>query len=112
MPAIQGSLSIAANTTVENVLTGSQFEFLPYPSAVSFAVVGSAVGLLADINSGSDILTERMAVSGANRVPINPDDYILNDVADTSERLKIRVTNTTGGAITVNYGVIITPLGM
>lgn len=110
MPIIQSSVSIAANTTNDNVITGSQYEFLPYNAYVEVGLVGSATGLEADAYSGSDTLCERMGLSTQNRVPVYPDDFTLNDVAAAGERLKIRVSNTTGGALTCFYSVKITPI--
>jgi hypothetical protein len=110
MPMIQVTGSVAANATNDNVLTGSQFEYLPYNANLEFGIVGSATGLLTDAYSGSDVLCESMAVSTQNRYPIFPDDYTLTDVAAGGERIKVRVRNTTGGALTYFVAVRITPL--
>jgi hypothetical protein len=110
MPMIQQTGSIAANATNDNVISGSQYEFLPQPMALEFGLVGSAVGLLADVYSGSDLLCEGMAISTANRFPIFPDDYTLTDVADTAERIKVRLRNTTAGALTFFVGIRLTPI--
>jgi hypothetical protein len=110
MPQIQNRVSVAANATNENVLTGSQFEYLPYNAFLEFGVVGAATGLLVDIYSGSDVLCESMAPSEANRMPVYPDDYSLTDVATGGERVKVRVRNTTGAAIVFFYSARITPV--
>lgn len=107
---IQKTASVAANTTVDNVLTGSQFEFLPMNAALDFGIVGSATGLEADVYSGSDMLCEGLAVSTQNRFPVFPDDYALSDVAAAGERIKVRIRNTTAGALTYFVGVRITPV--
>lgn len=107
---IQKTASVAANTTVDNVLSGSQFEFLPMASALEFGIVGSATGLEADVYSGSDMLCEGLAVSTQNRFPVFPDDYTLTDVAGAGERIKVRIRNTTAGALTYFVGVRITPI--
>jgi hypothetical protein len=107
---IQNSVSIAANSVNDNVLSGSQFEYLPYAANLEFGLVGSAVGILADVYSGQDILCEQMGISTQNRFPVFPDDYTLTDVAGPGERLKIRGRNTTGGALTLFYAVRITPI--
>lgn len=109
MPLIQGSVSIAANSTNDNVLAGSQFEFLPYDAVLEFGLNGSAIGLNADVYSGQDVLAEAMQVTAQNRVPVYPDDFNLNDVAAAGERIKIRGRNTTGGALTLFYSVRVTP---
>ncbi len=110
MPLIQAQVSVAANAVNDNVLTGSQFEFLPYNAALRFALNGSATGLVADVYSGQDVLAEQMGVNALNRVPINPDDFLLTDVAGGGERIKVRVRNSTGGALTLFYALIIDPI--
>jgi len=110
MPLIQSSATLAAGAVVDNLLSGSQFEFLPYDASLSFAINGSANGLLSDVYSGQDVLAENFSVNSANRVPINPDDFLLHDVAAAGERIKVRVRNPTAGPLTVFYAVVITPV--
>lgn len=112
MPVISGNVSVAAATTVDNVLTGSQYEFLPYDSSLEFGLCGdaNAADLRLDVYSGQDVLMENGAVSAANRVPVYPDDFILTDVAQAGERIKVRVRNNGVAARTLNYQVRITPL--
>lgn len=110
MPVIQNSVSVAANAVVDNVITGSQFEYLPYNARIDFGLVGSATGLLVDVYTGQDIVAESFAPPTQNRFPLNPDDFTLSDVARGGERVKVRARNTTGGALTLFYGVIITPV--
>ncbi len=110
MPVIQNSTSVAANSVNDNVLAGSQFEYLPYNARLMFGINGSAAGLLADVYSGQDIVAESMAVNSQNRFPINPDDFVLTDVGAAGDRLKLRLRNTTGGALTGFWSVNIIPL--
>lgn len=110
MPVIQGSVSVAANAVNDNVITGSQFEYLPYNAKVDFGLVGSATGLLLDVFSGQDIVAESFAPPTTNRFPVNPDDFTLTDVAAGGERLKVRARNTTGGALTIFWSIVITPV--
>jgi hypothetical protein len=110
MPVIQSSTSVAANATNDNILQGSQFEFLPYNAMLEFGLVASATGLVADVYSGQDTVAEAYALSTQNRFPVYPDDYPLNDVAAAGERIKVRIRNTTAGALTVFFSVKITPV--
>lgn len=110
MPVIQGSVSVAANAVNDNVLQGSQFEYLPYNAKIDFGLVGSATGLQCDVFSGQDIIAESFAPPTQNRFPINPDDFTLTDVAAGGERLKVRVRNTTGGALTIFWSIVIMPV--
>lgn len=109
MPLVQNTVSIAANATLENAMAGSQFEFLPYNALLEFGLQGSAAGLVADVYSGQDVLAEGMALPLQNRYPIYPDDFTLNDVAAGGERIKVRIRNTTVGALTAFWGIRITP---
>lgn len=114
MPVIQGSVSIAAASVNDNILTGSQFEYLPYNSFIEFGLAGDANGsdLRLDIYTGQDIVAEALTPNSQNRVPVYPDDFPVNDVAGAGERLKVRVRNTNAGlARTINYLIKITPYG-
>lgn len=111
MPVIQKKVSIPANSVTDNVLSGSQFEFLPWPAKVDFGMLQSATGLVVDVYSGQDTLAESMEPAIAARYPINPDDFTLTDVAAAGERLKVRVRNTTAGALDFYTSTIITRVG-
>lgn len=110
MPMIQVTGSVAANSVNDNVIAGSQFEYLPYNATLEFGLVASAAGMLSDAYSGQDLLCEGMAISTQNRFPVFPDDFTLTDVAGGGERVKVRMRNTTGGALTYFVGIRITPL--
>lgn len=112
MAQFQRSFSIAANATLDNALTGSQWEFIQSPAAeVIFGLVASATGLRVDVYSGADTLAEDLEPSIINRFPIWPDDYNLPDVALQGDRLKVRARNTTAGALTLFVGVRINEQG-
>lgn len=110
MPVIQQSATIAASATIDNLFAGSQFEFLPYDAALRFGFSVGATGVVVDVYSGQDVLAESMIVGATSRIPINPDDFVLTDVAGAGERIKVRARNTTGAAITINYALIIDPV--
>lgn len=110
---IQGTASIAASSVNDNVLTGSQYEYLPFDAFLEFGLVGDANGadLRVDVYSGSDVLLENAPMSAQNRIPIYPDDFSLTDVAAAGERIKVRARNTSAaGARSLNFAVRITPL--
>lgn len=112
MPTVNVRNSMLTGTTVENVLSGSQWEFLPYNASLKFAIVGDAASheVLADVYSGQDVLLESGPISSAARFPVNPDDYTLSDVAAGGERIKIRLRNTGAGTHVVQTSVIIEPI--
>lgn len=112
MPGVQiPQTSVPANSAIDNLLRDSQFEFLPYDADLEFGFTGSAVGLVVDVYSGLDILAENFAVPGTNRFPLYPDDFQLADSALAGDRLKVRVRNTTAGALNVFLRLQIAPGG-
>jgi len=113
MPVIQSTTSVAASSVNDNVLQGSQWEFLPYNAQVEFGMNGDANGgdLRVDVYSGQDVLMENGTPSVQARIPVYPDDYQLVDAAAAGERIKIRVRNTSAaGARVLYYAVRITPI--
>jgi len=110
MPVIQGSATVKANTVTDNLITGSQFEFLPYNAHLDFALVAAATGIICDVYTGQHTITEALQPSIANRVPVYPDDFTLQDVAAGGERVKIRARNTTAGDLVLYYTMKITPV--
>jgi hypothetical protein len=110
MPFFQTQIGVPANATIENVIAGSQWEFAPYDAAVEFGIVGSAAGLVGDVSTGSDVVAEAFSVSNANRFPILPDDYVVQDVVRAGERIKVRLRNTTANQIAAFVAMRLMPL--
>jgi len=110
MPVIQKEISVAANAVEDNIISGSSFEFLRNNAIVSIGLSGSATGLVANIQSGADIVLEESPLLVKTTMPTIPDDMYYNDVGVQGDRLVIRVRNTTGGALTVRAIVQVTPL--
>lgn len=111
MPTVQLSVAVAANDINDNVLGGSQFEFLPYNAFLEFGLQGSAIGLVFDVFTGQDTICESFEPAIDNRFAKYPDEYTLNDVAAAGERVKIRARNTTGGALTAFVSMRLNPAG-
>lgn len=112
MPVINFRQSIAAGAIVDNALSGSQFEFLPYDASLEFGINADANGheVLGDVYSGQDVLMENGPLNSQARMPVYPDDFTLTDVAAAGERLKIRLRNSGAGAHVVQISLRITPL--
>lgn len=111
MPLIAIRTALAASGTA-NPLSGSQYEYLPFDAFVEFGLLTDATGVLATIQSGTDVLQEEgpVQVGTVNQQPKYPDDFYLNDVAAAGERLKIGLRDTSAGARIVLTVVRITPL--
>lgn len=105
---IQGSVSVAANTTNSNVLSGKRFERIPndfVDGELTLACTGSATGLEAELFVGSESVLERSGISTANRIP-QKEDVIAEDIdVAPGDLLQLAVHNTTGGALTFFYRV-------
>lgn len=110
MPVIKKSASIAAGATVDNALSGSAFEYLPYNAQVRYAVIGSGTGIVATVQSGSDVLMEESPISTQNRFGLFPDDFDLSDVAAGGERQIVKLRNTSAGALTYFVTLQVDPL--
>lgn len=110
MPMIRKEVSVAANSTVDNVISGSIYEFLPWNASLALGTSGSATGLVVTINTGSDTVLEESPVPPTNHFPVIPDDMDVTDVAAGGERLVVKVRNTTGGALTFFLLVQLQPI--
>ena len=107
----QGATTVAAGATSGNVLSGDVIEFPERPSRIRVFAAASAVGLLATIRAGSRTVMSESAVSQANRFPLDPDDRVVEDVANQAQRLQLEFRNPTGGSLTVYWAVTSDPIG-
>lgn len=116
MPTITIRTPLGASTSVENVLTGSIYEFIPGDwgaASVEIGIAADATGVLATVNSGADTLAEEqpVVVKAINLLPVYPDDFQFSDEAVGGDRLKIKLRDTSGVARVVLTTVKLTPLG-
>jgi len=104
---MQGSSSIAANTTVDNVLTGQRYERSPFAAAVgNLYATGSATGLKCELNIGGVSVTPPTLVNIQNRAPVVPDDILVQGWEVYEGRLlQLTVVNSTAGALTFFWRV-------
>jgi len=115
MPSQRFSTALIANQVVQNILAGSQFEFVGVPSRIQVYTVGSVLNAVSmEITFGqelqipaSNIPTEPAAGLGPNV----PDDLLLDDFAAPGDRIVIRVTEIAGGVAAARTLVVITPVG-
>lgn len=100
MPMMTDTQSIAANTTIANVLAGKSREFVSEPSVVTLSATGSAIGLLATLIIGEEIVLDDQAIPLTNRFPIQPDDQLVSGGGFPGDRIVVKMRNSTGGALT------------
>lgn len=110
MPLIKKSAAVLTGATVDNVLAGSAFEFLPYNANVRYAINGSATGFVATVQSGADILMEESPINIQNRFGVFPDDFDLQDVAGAGERQVVKLRNTSAGTLTYFVTLQVDPM--
>jgi hypothetical protein len=112
MPLINFAQAMTANGTYEP-LTGSQYEYLPWPAAIEIAFNAAVTEeAVATVSSGSDILMEEApvpVVTVANQPP-KYDEAMLTDIAAAGDRLKLRFREIAGNTGFVRGWVKITPL--
>ena len=111
MPTIQTRTVLGINGTA-TPLSGSQYEYLPFPCVVEIGIAADATGVLASVSSGTDILQEEgpVAVKTINIQPVYPDDFNLSDQAAPGDRLSVKLRDTSGAARTVMCTVRLTPM--
>lgn len=109
MPTMKGQNTLAAAPT-ENVLTGQDFEFLPYDALVSLyasvSAVTASIGFKADnaalLSDGS--IPNVAAAAGIVR---KPEDLIVDqEYVPANARLKLRAVGTAAGE-TLNWLVVV-----
>lgn len=110
MPLIRKEVSVPANSTIDNLVTGSIYEFMPFNASINLGLTASATGLVGTVNTGSDTLLEESPLNIKTVFPAIPDEMDLQDMAAAGERLVVRIRNTTGGALTVRALIQITPI--
>ncbi len=101
--------SVAANTTTANVLAGKAMEFVQEPSVITVGIAASAVGLMATVVVGTEVVVDDQEVSSINRMPQFPEDVLAEGGAFAGDRVTVRLRNSTGGAITGFVKINVTP---
>lgn len=106
MAVMQGSYSVPANSVVDNVITGQRFERAPWPAVGQLYVNGSAAGLKAELNVNGQSITPPVTCNIQNRVPVVPDDLLVDyfEVLPNG-LLQLSITNTTGAALTAYWRI-------
>lgn len=99
MSVIQKEVSVGVGETVENILSGSAFEFLRRNSIVSAGVTAAATGTFATIQAGAEVILEESPPMVQTSFPRIPDEMAYNFAGVGGDRLVVRLRNPTAGAI-------------
>jgi hypothetical protein len=84
-----------------NIMTGQQYEFMPFDAQVQIGLNAAAVGLVATIFAGPDLVQQEGPCNVKSTFPSVSDDLYIDENVRASTRLSINVRNTTGAAITL-----------
>ncbi len=114
MPTISGLVSVAANATSANVLAGSPFEFVAQPSLVKLAAIQAGAAnddITSDFQIGGESLLQAGNIGrGGNSFPRFNDDVLVEAGAQAGERLFLTFSNTTAGALVVDFLLDVMPI--
>ncbi|MEE8509337.1 MAG: hypothetical protein V3T07_09755 [Myxococcota bacterium] len=113
MPQIRNRTTLLLGTANANVIAGSAYEFVGRPSRVQVWVVGSAQGLIAQVQFGPELQFELGTVpeeAAPDRGPLTDDVPLADDIASAGDRIVVRVENPTAGNIDEEHIVRITPV--
>lgn len=105
--AMQVEVSIAANSTNDNVYNAKQYQTIPFNSKIKLLDTGSATGLKRSFNISGTQVIDGGFVNVQNRMPVEPDDTQITDVDGyAGQQVFVPVQNTTGGALTYRGALI------
>jgi len=105
---MQGTTTVAANGTVNNVLAGEKYERPPGNAKGTLYLTGSATGLEAAINVGGVAVSDTVTVNAQNRTPQVPDDLLIDDWdAIINSLIQLTLFNTTAGALTAQWKIVL-----
>ncbi len=113
MPQLTISQSIAAGT-ISNIISGWQYEYLPWPARIKLLIRASAVTQKLTVFSGSETIQEESPIQGGGVAGTTPSELNTPPVvfdAPAGDRLKFNVRSTDAGAVTVDAIVYAFPLG-
>lgn len=111
MPRVTNVVSVAAGSINANLLAGSAFEFPDRNYWGRLALTAEAAGeTRITVQVGDKVHLEESPVSRANRVPILPDDILLDRFpCPRGKRIVIKDRNTGAGANTTFFVLDLTP---
>jgi hypothetical protein len=112
MPQLVISQSLAASAT-SNIISGWQYEYLPWPARVKLLMRATAATLKATVFSGSETIQEESPVQGGGTAGTTPSELNTAPVvwdAPAGDRLKINIRSTDPGAQTIDAIIYAFPL--
>lgn len=115
MPQLAFSRSVAAGATDTPLQSLAwQWEFAPAYAAIRVMLRTTAVGVTFRLSAGARVVQDTSPVQSGGTAGVTPSELNttpIDFVAQPGERIKLEVTNTTAGALTVDGLVRMEPLG-
>jgi len=105
--AMQGATVIGAGATVANILTGQRYERVPFQGAMgTFYASASVAGVTCELNVGGRSITPPAEANAQNRIPIVPDDHLIDGwEALEGKLIQITAVDTAGAGATLFWKV-------
>jgi hypothetical protein len=113
VPQLPFSTSIPAGGVV-NVITGWQYEYLPWPARIKLLMRAPVATLKATVFSGSETIQEEGPVQSGGVAGTTPAELTTPPVvwdAPAGDRLKVNIRSTDAGAQTIDGIIYAYPLG-
>ena len=111
MPVIQKfDEDLAVGGVIENVLSGSAFEFAARNSVVSIGSVSDAQDTFITITIGSTTVLEESNMVVKSSFPVIPDEMYYQAAAAAGDRIVIRIRNASAAVRDIRTVVQVQPL--
>jgi hypothetical protein len=105
------ALSVAANAVSSEQVQTSTYQFVPFSGTAFLASRGSATGLNVQLAAGGQTLMNDQAIpfTGTAGAISVADHEIVSFPVEEGSRIELRFRNTTAGALTVDYVLMLEP---
>lgn len=105
------ALSVSANSVSSEQVQTSTYQFIPFTGTAFLACRGSATGLNVQLAAGGQTLCNDQAIpfTGTAGAISLIDHELVSFPVEASSRVELKFRNTTGGALTVDYVLMIEP---
>ncbi len=112
MPQLTISQAIAAGA-VTNIISGWQYEYLPWPARIKLMVRAPVATLKLTVFSGSETIQEESPIQSGGTAGVTPAELNTAPIvwdAPAGDRLKLNVRSTDAGSQTVDAIIYAYPL--
>lgn len=106
------ALSVAANSVSAEQVQSSTYQFVPFTGTAYLFCKGSATGLNVQLAAAGQTLMNDQAIpfTGTAGTISQIDNEMVAFPVEAGSRIELRFRNTTGGALTVDFGINLEPI--